>query len=65
MKKTIMATLGAVVLALIISVGVSEMYYRNETFRKGYIGYANAVIDCIDSVREAVGIHAPKIIVVE
>ena len=55
----------AVIIVIAISIGWSELYSRNETFRKGYVGYSNTVAERIYDTMQAVGIKVPKVIVVE
>lgn len=65
MRRTIMTVVISVLLGIAITIGWSELYSRNTTFRRGYVGYANAVAERAYDTLQAVGIRAPKITVVE
>ena len=65
MKTRIMTMVCVVVAAFIISLGIGQLYSRNETFRKGYVNYANVVETRLHGAMDKIGLHAPKLIFVE
>lgn len=65
MRRTIAMAVATIILGVIVTIGWSELYSRNETFRRGYVSYSNTVASQIYDTLQSVGIHAPKVVVVE
>lgn len=65
MKTRIMTMLAVVLAAFIISLGIGQLYSRNETFRKGYVNYANGIETRLHAAMDKIGLHAPKLVFVE